>query len=270
VSGKASNLWLQVLKLCGITTAQLRTDLRAGELNKILGDFNSSDGKIQVLICSYMVSCAGLNMQKYCRTSIEYEPPPNEPVRKQELGRVRRRGQQSTWIRHITLLTKDTLNTKQDSEAILKNLPNLLTQLNMDVWGNGEDEEKTYALGEFVLYEGKLVPVDDPNVIDLELEPLSAEDLLMQIQMQLSGRTSNTTAAALRKQVKDDVISKKAKAQGKAATADKNPKNQTARDNATSSKELQDAEAARVVAEAAAEIGSSRVKVEPPKKALWT
>lgn len=145
-----------------------------------------------------MVSCAGLNLQKACRTSIEFEPPANEPIRVQELGRVRRRGQLSAWVRHITLLTKDTLNTKQDSEAILKNLPNLMTQLNMEVWGKDEEDDEKRRLGDFVLYEGELYPAKDPKVKKMKLEPLGAEELLLQIQLKLLGRKTGTNVSALR------------------------------------------------------------------------
>jgi hypothetical protein len=66
----------------------------------------------------------------------------------------------------------------------------------MDVWGKGDDDEKTHALGDFVLHGDKFLPADDPEVECLGLEPLGADDLLMQILMQLSGRKSNTTAEA--------------------------------------------------------------------------
>ena len=236
VYDKTSNPWLQVLKVCGIHTAQLRTDLKQGEQNRILEDFNSPDGKIQVLICSYRVSCAGLNLQKHCRTSIEYEPPPNESVRTQELGRVRRRGQPSPWVRHITLLTKDTLNTKQDSEAILKNLPSLITQLNMDIWGKGDEQDNSYKLGDFVLHEGKLCPVKDPKVSKLKLAPLDPDELLVQIQIQLLGRKADTTGEALRKHANTDLSVKRPKVSAKAGT----------------------------------EIAAPSAKVEFPEEPLWT
>lgn len=51
----------------------------------------------------------------------------------------------------------------------------------MDVWGKGDDDEKTHALGDFVLHGDKLLPADDPEVESLGLEPLGADDLLMQI-----------------------------------------------------------------------------------------
>lgn len=163
---------------------------------------------------------------------------------------------------------ENTLNTKQDSESILKNLPNLLTQLNMDVWGKGDENDKTYALGEFVLYGEKLLPADDPQVEGLGLEPLGADDLLMQIQMQLSGRKSTTTFETLRKQVKTGLLPKKA-SPAKTAAASKNNKGKVSKDG-SSSKKPQDAAAVKVLAEAAADMEPSKVKIEAPKEPLWT
>lgn len=250
------------MKLCGIKTAQLRTDLTANEQRKLIDDFNFEDGEIQVLICSYMVSCAGLNIQKQCRTSIEFEPPSNESIRAQELGRVRRTGQPSPWVRHITLLTANTLNTKQDSESILKNLPNLLTQLNMDVWGNGDEEESTHALGTFVLHEGQLIRADDPRVEGLELEPLGADDLLMQIQMQLSGRKPTTNVDDLRKRAKVALVPKTS-SQVKTAKPSKSGKG-------SSSKTPVDTATERVLTDAAASVQPADVKIKAPKDPLWT
>jgi hypothetical protein len=142
-------------------------------------------------------------MQKMCRTTIEFEPPPNESVRAQEVGRVKRKGCYSTWIRHISLLTKDTFNTKQDSESILKNLPNLLTQLDLDIWGKGE-EDKNHELGEFVLYKDRLYPADDEKVLGKPLETLDADNLLLHISLQLLGRKPDGNIESLRKQILED------------------------------------------------------------------
>jgi len=90
-----TNPRLQVLRLCGIDALQLRTDLRQKEQDRMIEDFNDKADKVHVLVCSYLVSCAGLNMQKRCRTTIEYEPPPNEATRTHEVGRVKRMGNPS-------------------------------------------------------------------------------------------------------------------------------------------------------------------------------
>jgi hypothetical protein len=53
------------------------------------------------------------------------------------------------------------LNTYQDSEAIRKNLPNLITQLNVKMWGREYRDEQDHRLGGSVLHQKKLVHVAD-------------------------------------------------------------------------------------------------------------
>jgi hypothetical protein len=112
-------------------------------------------------------------------------------------------------VRHISLLTEDTFNVKQDFETILKNLPNLITQLNMDIWGKededaDDDEGKKYVLGNFVLDDGVLYPADDPAVHVKNFEVLDLDNLLYQISMQLLGRKPpEGIVEDLKKQIKD-------------------------------------------------------------------
>ncbi|KAF2030155.1 hypothetical protein EK21DRAFT_89216 [Setomelanomma holmii] len=178
VNTPAQSEWLfHVLRFCGIDAAQLRTDLRQREQDNLLYKFNiefQAGRRPHLLIM--------------CRTTIEFEPPSNEAVRVQEVGRVKRKGCYSSWVRHISLPTKDSFNTKQDSQAILKNLPNLLTQLDMEVWGKKDDTDNDHELGDFVLFDDKLYPVDAEEVQGKKLDVLDADNLLYHISMQLLGR----------------------------------------------------------------------------------
>tara|TARA_R110002003_G_scaffold28_23_gene1709 strand:+ start:621 stop:929 length:309 start_codon:yes stop_codon:yes gene_type:complete len=75
--------------------------------------------------------------------------------------------------------------------------------LNLDIWGKSEgDEEGDEAqrtLGDYVLHEGKLYPVDDPVAADLKLKPLHHDTLLVYIQ-QLSGAKISGDHKTLKKQ----------------------------------------------------------------------
>ncbi|OAL50711.1 hypothetical protein IQ07DRAFT_680068 [Pyrenochaeta sp. DS3sAY3a] len=205
VNSPARMQWLcPVLSLCGIDARQLRTDLPAKELDALIHDYDRDPKTASVLICSFLVSCAGLNLQNLCRTFIEFEPPPNESTRQQARGRVKWRGSLGTWVRHITLPTKDTLNTKQDFDSILKNLPVLVTQLDLKIFGtdNGhEDDGPIEVLGKCVLHEAKLYPADHEDVQDLHLEPLSSDNLLLAISLIMAGRKPEGDVKAMRKRL---------------------------------------------------------------------
>ena len=116
----------------------------------------------------------------------------------------------------------------------MKNLPNLLTQVNMEVWGR-DDEGKTYQLGDFVLHDDKLCPTKDPKVKGLKLKTLDPDALLIRIQIQLLGRKPDTTGEALRQQAKIDLSSKKTTKKA----ADKKNGNQAIAEGALSSTKLE-------------------------------
>lgn len=103
------------------------------------------------------------------------------------------------------MLTKDTFNTKQDTELLLKNLPNLPTQLDLDVWGRaGTDGDSNYELGDHVLYDGELYAVNDPAVHGLKLEVSSADNLLLHIAQKTGCRELEGDVESLRKAVIED------------------------------------------------------------------
>jgi hypothetical protein len=134
-----------------------------------------------------MVSPSGLDLHGHCRTVIEYDPAPDEATRIQMVGRVQRDGQR-TWIRHIILVTEGSFDERRVAVAMLQNLPGLLTQLNLDVWGGGIDEDGEVPLGEWSLYNGELVSADEPSYEALGLEALQPKELLLIIQQSLSGQ----------------------------------------------------------------------------------
>lgn len=173
------------MKSAGLKAEQLRADLKPLDRDELIRQFNEDPDKCQVLICSYAVSVAGVNMHKMCRTVIEYEPAPCEGVRQQMIGRVRRRGQ-NRWVRHITLVIKDSFNSQQNAISLLRSLPMLMTQLNLEVFGSGE-ENGEHTLGDYVIFENDLYPVEDAKVAGKDLKVVSPEDLLMYIQLKMAG-----------------------------------------------------------------------------------
>jgi hypothetical protein len=177
-----------VLRLCGLDVHQLRADLTGKERDELMNDFRGKPDETMVLICSWMISCAGLNMQDNCRTIIEFEPAPSEGVRQQGIGRVRRKGAKK-WCRHICLRNANSFNTQQAAMSLLKSLPALLTQLNLEMWGNDEDSaDEDRILGDYVKHNGRLYPAKDPAVANLSLPPLDPDTLLLHIQQTLLGQ----------------------------------------------------------------------------------
>jgi hypothetical protein len=68
--------------------------------------------------------------------------------------------------------------------SLLKSLPALMTQLNLEVFGSHgaeTDEDRDYMLGDYVRLEDDIYSIDDPVVADMDLTPLDADTLLMYI-----------------------------------------------------------------------------------------
>jgi hypothetical protein len=156
-------------------------DLSESVREEIFQDFHLNANGFKILIASFMVSPSGLDLHGHCRNIIEYDPAPDEATRIQIFGRVQHDGQKR-WIRHIILIAEGSFDDKRVAVAMLQNLPGLLTQLNLEVWGGGGDREKEIALGNWVLHDGRLRKEDDIVVQGLGLEPLSPKELLLAIQ----------------------------------------------------------------------------------------
>ena len=194
--------YVQVLKLCGLKSRQLRADLTTDERDKLIKQFLSDPDAPQVLICSYLISCAGVNMHLLCRTVIEFEPAPCQGSRDQTVGRVRRKGQPK-FCRHITLVTKNSFNTQQDAVTLLRSLPSLMTQLDLDVFGKRDEEmDRDHALGDWVLYNNDLIPASDAQVAGKNLPVLDPDTLLMYISLKMAGQKLEGDILSLRQAAK--------------------------------------------------------------------
>jgi hypothetical protein len=175
------------MRACELLAEQLRADMNASERDALVKAFQEDEDSTQILICSYSVSCAGLNLQALCCTVIEFELAPCEGVRQQMLGRIRRRGQ-TRWCRHICLTAKDSFNTRQTAMSLLKGLPALMTQLNLEVFGGSDaDVDQEHLLGEYVRFKDDIYPVDDRVVAGMGLAPLDPDTLLVYIQQKMAG-----------------------------------------------------------------------------------
>jgi hypothetical protein len=193
---------IQVFKLCGLVSKQLRADLTTDERNKLIKQFLEDPVEPQILVCSYAISVAGVNMHLRCRTVIEFEPAASEGIRRQLVGRVRRKGQ-TRYCRHITLVTKNSFNTQQEAVTLLRSLPMLMTQLDLDVFGRDEEEmDRDHALGEWVLYDNDILPVSNPEVANLDLPVLDPDTLLMYISLKMAGHELKGDITSLKKAAK--------------------------------------------------------------------
>lgn len=174
-----------MLEILDIDVRAYAATLKATERENLADSFHSHPDGCQVIICSYLVSPYGLNLHGHCRNVLFFEPPPNASMEQQVIGRVKRVGQRRC-IRIIRLSVKNSFNDCQNANLIVKALPSLMAELNLDIWGKEEDDE--VVLGDYVIHKAELVPANHPSVLGLGLAVLEPDELLIQIQRQLLGQ----------------------------------------------------------------------------------
>ncbi|OAL72224.1 hypothetical protein A7D00_3222 [Trichophyton violaceum] len=148
-------------------------------------DAHSSPDRCYILITSFWVCCTGLNLQGHCRNLVFWDSAPIS-VEQQALGRLKRVGATKT-IRLFRLYVENTFSTTQNMKYIDQAIPGLMAQLNMEVFGNNNDDAGV-CLGNWVIHEGKLVRANDPSVVGLHLKVLDGQELLTCILMILQGK----------------------------------------------------------------------------------
>ncbi|KAH7062035.1 hypothetical protein B0J12DRAFT_724161 [Macrophomina phaseolina] len=176
------------LREAGIDARDYHAGLNLDERTRLTKSFNTSDGVV-VLIRVYFMSETGSNWQFFCYDAIMFDEAPSKSVDDQALGRIRRVGQRS-YVRVYRLYMLESFDEHLRSRLIVKALPGLMTELNMDIFGVGEhgDEGDEVILGDYVLEDGKLVSLDDlPCNERDDADVLPADELLMLIQKSLRG-----------------------------------------------------------------------------------
>ncbi|EKG15023.1 SNF2-related protein [Macrophomina phaseolina MS6] len=176
------------LREAGIDARAYHAGLNLDERTRLTKSFNTSDGVV-VLIGGYFMSVTGSNWQFFCGDAIMFDEAPSKGVDDQALGRIRRVGQRS-YVRVYRLYMLESFDEHLRSRLIVKALPGLMTELNMDIFGVGEhgDGGDEVMLGAYVLEDGKLVSLDDlPCNERDDADVLPADELLMLIQKSLRG-----------------------------------------------------------------------------------
>ncbi|EZF35706.1 hypothetical protein H109_04009 [Trichophyton interdigitale MR816] len=186
VTMPAQVLWLEsVLQLLDLDAHSYRAGLNVQDRQILADTFHRSPDKCYILITSFWVCCTGLNLQGHCRNLVFWDSAPIS-VEQQALGRLKRVGATKT-IRLFRLYVENTFSTVQNMKYINKAIPGLMAQLNMEVFGNNNDDGPV-CLGDWVVHEGQLVRANDPSVAGLHLKILDGEQLLTCILMVLQGK----------------------------------------------------------------------------------
>ena len=88
-----------IFLLVGLPVKPFLATIDQGQRASLVGKFNdSADRDAMVLVCSFMVSLAGYNLQEACCYVHIFDPPTSEAARVQVIGRTFRLGQKRTVV----------------------------------------------------------------------------------------------------------------------------------------------------------------------------
>ncbi|KAE8357873.1 P-loop containing nucleoside triphosphate hydrolase protein [Aspergillus caelatus] len=120
------------LKEIGIDVAVLHSGLDTTERTRLIDEFTMQEDKCMVLISTFSISSAGLNLQKLCRNAHLFSPPTSQSIANQAIGRVCRLGQTKIVLIYEYLAEK-TFQCWLRRRGVNKALPGIITELSLNI-----------------------------------------------------------------------------------------------------------------------------------------
>lgn len=179
-----------IFSVFNLKVDMVTSDLTEPERRKIIADFCKENRKGKVLILSYHISAAGLNLQSTCHLAEHFDTPYNQATREQADGRIRRLGQTHdcySWAFGI----KGTFNDTQLANFISKAMANNYSEMNPEIFdvevSADQYGKKECKVGNMVLVDGKMCQGDSPSALKWvraggSLQSLDAEGVVDWIQ----------------------------------------------------------------------------------------
>jgi len=159
------------LKLANIDARILGAQMSIKEREELVREFNEEPNKCMVLVCSYAVNSAGLNLQYRCRNTHLFDVPMSEAIVMQAVGRLRRLGQEKIVLVY-EYRVPDSFNTRLIAKNVEKVIPGLIAELNRAEFSinvKDTDQGAELVLGQWGCDgEGRLVKMTEENQGDCE------------------------------------------------------------------------------------------------------
>ena len=178
----------KILRLLNIDTILFASHLTDREKEDVKEAFNTPNRSGTVMIMSYKIGNVGLNLQKACHHVHLFDPPPNDPMAYQAVGRSRRFGNPSAVVWVWEYYLQKSFNDRILALNIRKALPGLMAELSKEMFRQSDTEDSSDSLlGDWALINGELQKTTVEDATNQGLRLLDPEAILKQLMSQLKG-----------------------------------------------------------------------------------
>ncbi|GKZ61541.1 hypothetical protein AnigIFM49718_008260 [Aspergillus niger] len=148
------------LRAAGFDALMLHSNLDHKERNDMVNNFNTHRDSYMILIMSYLVNSAGLNLQRFCRNVHLFSVALARAIIEQAIGRVNRVGQTQV-VQVFDYRVPDTFQISLNNRASQKALPGVLTDMSSSLASLLEPEKDYVEANKWVLRDGNLMYLED-------------------------------------------------------------------------------------------------------------
>lgn len=151
------------LKEANMDAEVFHSGLSPTERASLVQRFTRDPKSCMVLVCTYSVSSAGLNLQNLCRNVHIFSCPPNRSAVEQAIGRNARIGQD-----RVVLVYEYQLLNSFDMELVQRNkqkfIPGFIAEMSREAYEGRGDVNEVVDIGRWVLRDGELYQLIDNEI----------------------------------------------------------------------------------------------------------
>jgi hypothetical protein len=160
-------LLLGIFRALGIDAIAYTADLNMKERNDATSAFNKEKDKAMILIGTFDVGSAGLNLQYLCHYAVFFDSAPNRGMASQASGRLWRMNQKETVVQ-FEMTMDQTFQSYIVTHTLQRSLPGVMAELSLPMTLQKDASGETHlVVGDWYLIDGRLVSASDPEAEDL-------------------------------------------------------------------------------------------------------
>jgi hypothetical protein len=176
-----------VLQEAGLDCAMLHAQMEHRERAELVKNFMEKPHTSMVLVMSYLVNSAGLNLQRLCRNVHLFSVAMTRATADQAIGRVSRVGQ-TRCVLVYDYRVPGTFQISLSNRATEKALPGVMTDMSSSLASILEPGKDWIEMNRWVLRNQKLIYLED-GVSKLDTDDQDADHILDAVMRELEGST---------------------------------------------------------------------------------